>query len=294
MAAIRGSSAASLASAAARFDPVLDAAGERAGAFGAQLFAVVDALDGSGSLRRALTDPSRAGEDKAALVRALLVGKADDAVVDLVGGMVRDRWSADGDLADALERLAVVATLAGAGTDPASGVAAIEDELFRVDRLLVGQRELRRALADTRVPAERRAELVDELFGERVGPTTRTLLRRMTLAPRGRGVAATLSMLGAIAAERRHRLVAAVSAGAMLSREQLDRLGALLEGAYGRPVQLNVSIDPDLLGGVKVQVGSQVVDGTITARLEEARRRVAGTPARTVAAGRPRQETTHG
>ncbi|WP_345711686.1 F0F1 ATP synthase subunit delta, partial [Kineococcus glutinatus] len=41
-------------------------------------------------------------------------------------------------------------------------------------------------------------------------------------------------------------------------------------------VRLNVDVDPDVLGGLRVKVGDEVIDGTISSRLAEARRRLAG------------------
>jgi F-type H+-transporting ATPase subunit delta len=41
-------------------------------------------------------------------------------------------------------------------------------------------------------------------------------------------------------------------------------------------VRLNVDVDPAVLGGLRVEIGGELVDGTVSARLEEARRRLAG------------------
>src|SRR5690606_8331999 len=270
----RASSEASLRAAQERFDPVLSAAGAEAATIGEQLFAVVDALDGSGSLRRALTDPARPGEDKAALVGQLLEGKADGRLVALVSGLVRSRWSPEGDLADVVERLAVAAVLAAAAH--AGALPTVEDELFRLDRMLTDQRELRTALSDPRAGAEARGALVEQLLGGKVDPRTLLLVRRVLAVGRGRSASRALGFLGQVVAERRSRLVATVTTGSVLSTAQTDRLGALLERAYGRPVQLNVSVDPNVLGGLRIQVGAEVVDGTVLGRLDEARRRLAG------------------
>src|SRR5690606_39429957 len=65
---MRGTSQSSLDAVTATFEPVLRAAGAEAATLGEQLFTVVDALDASSSLRRALSDPARDGEAKAGLV----------------------------------------------------------------------------------------------------------------------------------------------------------------------------------------------------------------------------------
>ncbi len=77
------------------------------------------------------------------------------------------------------------------------------------------------------------------------------------------------------AAARRQQVVAQVVAAVPLTVDQRGRLEAALRRRYGR-VRLNVDVDPEVIGGVRVQIGSELVDGTVVARIEEARRRLAG------------------
>lgn len=271
---MRGTSLASLDRLQEGFEPVLRDAGAQALALGGQLFSVVDVLDGSGALRRSLSDPSRSGEDKAALVRRLLEGSADAPVVELLAQVVRARWTAESDLVDAVEGLALEAVLASA--DSRGALEQVEDELFRVTRALAGQREVRAALADVGAPAARRTALIEGLLAGRADEATLVLARRAAAAPRGRSFVVALGWFGEAAARRRDRLVASVIAGAPLSPAQAERLSALLERSYGRKVQLNVTVDPEVIGGLRVQVGADVVDSTVLARLADARRRLAG------------------
>ena len=67
-----------------------------------------------------------------------------------------------------------------------------------------------------------------------------------------------------------------MTAGAVLSAAQRERLGAILEQAYGSEVQLNVTVDATVLGGLRIQIGSDVIDSTVLSRLDDARRRLAG------------------
>jgi F-type H+-transporting ATPase subunit delta len=270
---MRGTSGASLTSAQERFEPVLRSAGTESVTLGEQLFVVTDALDGSAALRRSLADPSRLGEDKARVVAAVLSG-FDERVVDVVSGVVRSRWSADADLVDAVERLAIDAVLAGAQSRDA--LETVEDELFRLTRGLAGQREARQALSDGSSTPERRAAFVDTLLEGKVDAATLVLARRATTAVRGRRYVASLTWFGDIAAERRRRLVASVVSASVLTQAQEDRLAALLERSYGRAVQLNVTVDPTVVGGLRIQVGADVVDSTVLSRLADAGRRLAG------------------
>ena len=54
------------------------------------------------------------------------------------------------------------------------------------------------------------------------------------------------------------------------------RLEKALSAKYGKAVHTNVVVDPDLLGGIKVEIGDDVIDGTVSSRLDDARRRLAG------------------
>ncbi|MFE7505073.1 F0F1 ATP synthase subunit delta [Promicromonospora sp. NPDC057488] len=270
---MRGSSGASLTAAQERFEPVLRAAGADALTLGEQLLTLVSALDDSAALRRSLADPSREGEAKAGLVASLL-GGFDERVVDLVSGLARARWSSDADLTDAVERLGLDAVLASA--EARGALETVEDELFRLGRSLVGQREAKQVLSDASTAPERRVALVDALVGGKVDTVTQRLAQRATSSLRGRRFVQTISWYGEVAAERRNRLVAAVTSATVLTREQQDRLGALLERSYGKPVQLNVTVDPAVVGGLRIQVGADVVDSTVLSRLADAQRRLAG------------------
>ena len=102
------------------------------------------------------------------------------------------------------------------------------------------------------------------------------LARQAVLAPRGRRLAASLHLYIAEAAARREQSVAHATVAAALSASQHDRLVAALTTMFARPVQLNVDVDPEIIGGIRIQVGDEVLDGSILGRLDEARRRLAG------------------
>ena len=61
-----------------------------------------------------------------------------------------------------------------------------------------------------------------------------------------------------------------------LQERDRARLGAALQRLNGREVHLDVDVDPRVLGGAEVSVAGEIVDGTVTSRLDDARRRLAG------------------
>ncbi len=271
---MRATSTASFDAASQRWEPVVTAAADRGLELGRQIYSTSDLLVGTPPLARALTDPSRSGEDKAALAERVLRGTVDEEVLELVEGMARARWSDPEDLPHALEILAVDSVLASAQEQ--DRLESVEDELFRIGRLLTRERGLRNALGDVDLPADRRVALVESLFGGRVSPETELFLERATVATSTRSVLSALHAIGDRAGERRELLVAAVIAAAPLTESQVRRLGDILERAYGRRVQVNVGVDERLVGGLRITVGSEVLDATVLARLEEVRTRLAG------------------
>ncbi len=269
---MRGTSRASLAAVEGRWQPVAAAAGDAALVLADELFALVDAVDASGSLRRILADPSASPEAKTAVV-ARLLERADPRTVAVATDLVTARWSADRDLADAAQRVGVDTVLTAA--ESAGQLDTLGDELFEITRALAGQRELRRTLHDSTVPGEQRAALIDAVLGGRATAATRVLARRAAAAPRGRRFVAQLGDAMDLIAERRNRRVATVTVAAPLDDAQTRRLSGLLATALSRQVELNVVVDPGVVGGLRVQSGPDVIDATVLARLADARRRLA-------------------
>jgi F-type H+-transporting ATPase subunit delta len=273
-AGMQGASRESLAAARETLGTLIRAGDTDLTALSDELFSVTGVLDREHALRRALTDPARAGDDRAGLARAVLAGQMSDATVDLLVWTVRARWSSPRELADALELLAVEAQVAAA--ERAGRLDAVEDELFRTSRIVAGAPDLRAALADRSAPVQSRAALIEGLLADRVSDETRRLVRQAVVAPRGRTFDRTVELYGQVAADRRSRLVATVTATAPLTEEQRARLARVLQRMYGHEVHLNVELDPDLVGGIRVEIGDEVIDGSVVSKLDDARRRLVG------------------
>jgi F-type H+-transporting ATPase subunit delta len=273
---MRGTSRASLAEMRQRFGDVLGdpAQVERSTVLGDELFAVVHLLDREHGLRRALSDPSKPADEKAAVTASLLDGKVSSDAAELTASAVRLRWSSPRDLADALAQLAATAYVVGAEAD--GNLDDLEDELFRFGRVVAAEPELRAALSDAAASPERKRDLLAGLLRGKVTEQALRLITEAVCYPRGRNLEANLEEYARLAAERRQRLVAVVRTATQLSAAQRRRLATALAAAYGHEVHLNVVLDPGVVGGLAVQVGDEVVDGTVASRLETLRRRLAG------------------
>jgi len=145
----------------------------------------------------------------------------------------------------------------------------VEDELFRFARSLEGSDELRNALTDELVPAERRQAIVEDLLGSRASPTTVSLVSLVVGSGRGRDLPAIIGKLVDRAAAEKDRTVAEVRSAIPLTADQQRRLAAALANATGKQVEVKVVVDPSVLGGAVTTVGDAVIDGSVRTRLDQ-------------------------
>ena len=238
-----------------------------------ELFAVVGLLDTEHSLRRALADPGKPAGEKGAIASALLSGKVTRRTEALVVAAVEARWATPGDMVDAIEQLAIEAMVLAAEAD--GTLDDLEDGLFRFGRVIAGQPDLRAALADPSLPADRKQALLNALLDGKVTPMTLRLISQVVLHPRGRSLTTALDLAATIAARRREQLIAVVRSAVELSATERRRLAEALAASYGHQIHLNVVIDPSVMGGISVQIGDELIDGTVASRLADVRRKLA-------------------
>jgi len=269
---VQGSSAESLARLEEALGSVLDGGADGA-AVGESLFAAADVLRDQPSLRRAVTDPSTPPEAKSNLASGIFASHLDKAATEVVAQAAGLRWASSGDLAKVLERLAVVAIVKAA--DASGEGDRLEDDLFAFGRLVAENPGLRDALSDpARSSSDKRALVRSLLEGKVSGAALR--LAERSVSGVHLTVARAVDEYSRIAAQSRNRLVALVRVARPLTDAEQQRLAGALAGQYDRPVHLNVVVDPHVIGGVRVEIGDQVIDGTISSRLDDARRRLAG------------------
>ena len=268
---LQAASREAMAAADARLDVYADSAqGSDLQRLGDELFAITRLLVEQRSLRRLLADASSPEAARTGLLERLLGQQLAAPTVGVARELVAARWSRPGDLISAFESIARQALLAVAEKD--SSLDDVEDELFRFGRVVDREPELGNLLSDTTTPADGRVALLDRLVGSKAAPVTVALLRHSVRLPRSRHLDVVCEELAEQAAARRDRSVARVTTPVTLSPEQEQKLTDSLTRLYGRPISLQVELDPSLLGGLVVQVGGEVIDGSVASKLAAARR----------------------
>jgi len=231
--------------------------------------AAARAVASSRQLLAILVDPGVPADQRAALAQRAVGGRLGLQARNLLGVLVGGRWSDADDLVSAIEEVGFRAL---ASTQETEG---LESELFTVRRAIGSDGRLELALGSQVSPVEARLGLVDSLL-KNASPATRAIVRHVVELPRGRKPVEALDAAQAVVADARGRLVAVVHTARPLSAAQANAVAERLEAAYGRKIALDQVIEPDLVAGLRITIGNDVIDGTVRARLDDLRLRLAG------------------
>lgn len=278
----------------------LDAAGRdgESDAVASDLAAIALLLVSSEPLREALSDPTIPAVQREAVLEDLLGGKVAPAALAMVTFSVHVERPSD--TLKSVEQLVQLAEQdaarlrVGGPLEPDSPLGRsgtferlrgyaerqfeelaspeevddVEDELFGLARVAQGSPELRAAFSDPLLPLPNRLAVLNDLIAGKVKPPTLWLTSYVLRAGRVRDLTGALDYLVELAAAERGRRVAEVRAAVELSTAEQERLAVALRRIVRRPVELRVQIDASVIGGIEVQVGDTIIDGTVRHRLE--------------------------
>jgi F-type H+-transporting ATPase subunit delta len=247
-------------------------AGLSSSSVGAELFTVANLFEAEHALRRNLSDSGLSQEARQGLVSELLADKVSADTAKVVKAIVSARWSSDSDLVDAIESAGSLVLLADA--EKAGHQSRVEEEIFYFARLIDAEADLQMALSDPSSTPQGKVKLVSTLLSGRTHADTITLVSQYISHPRGRRIGKALDELSALAAARQNRLVATVTSAIALSDSHKSRITAALSRIYGQDVLIDTIIDDSVVGGVSVQIGDDVIDGTISTRIQQALRQL--------------------
>lgn len=233
---------------------------------GNELLQVSAKLEGSPALVEALTDPAVDAASKRALVSKVFA-QAGQRTHSVLAAAAAERWSNDAEFVAGVEELGVRAA--------ASAETGLADELLSIEKVISGNHELELTIGSKLGSAERKVQLVKSLFAGKVSGTALEIVSHVVAVPRGRRVARVLQDFAKIIADQGGAELATVTVAAPLDATQLERLERLLTAQVGRAVKLTAVIDPSLVGGVRIQIGDNVIDGSVKARLDDLRLQLA-------------------
>jgi ATP synthase F0 subunit b/ATP synthase F1 delta subunit len=266
---LRAASRASVAEVVNKFDAVAaDLDTDQLTGLANDLASAVKLLRREPVLARHAADPSSDSAVKVQLVERLLSGKVSDGALEVLKSAVSQRWSSTSDLIQGIQHIARLVLLVRAeGEDQ---IDDVEDQLFRFSRILDSEPQLITFLSDYSTPLDGRISLLNNVLSRRASRHTADLLRQTIELLHGERADEAVRELANLAVSRRGEVVAHVGAASELSDDQSARLNELLTRIYGRPVSLQLDVNPELLGGLSIAVGDEVIDGSLASKLASA------------------------
>ena len=145
----------------------------------------------------------------------------------------------------------------------------IEAELNIFNGLLEGSQDLQRLVRSPVFSAEEQRRAIAAIAGKaKISGITVNFLELIALNRRLFAVQDMIRAFHALAARHRGEVTAQVTSANKLSPEQIKALMASLKSVIGQDVKLNSHVDPALLGGLVVKVGSRMIDSSLKTKLD--------------------------
>lgn len=150
----------------------------------------------------------------------------------------------------------------------AGAVERVEAELGQIEAMLQESAELRRLVRSPVFSAEDQARALAAVLEK--AQITGLTANFIGLITRNRRLFALTDMIAAfrsLAAQHRGEITAEVTSATALSDAQTSALNTVLSAALGQNVKMRIDVDPALLGGLVVKVGSRMVDSSLRTKL---------------------------
>ena len=147
-------------------------------------------------------------------------------------------------------------------------VTAVETDLDTLGQALKGSDDLSALIRNPKVGRDAAARAVDAVAGVLgLAPLTRNFLGVLAANRRLAALPEIVRAFAAIAAAQRGEVTAEVTSAHPLTDDQLAQLATRLKAREGKEVKIKTSVDPEILGGLVVRIGSRQIDGSIRTRL---------------------------
>lgn len=234
---------------------------------GAELLAAAAQIAATPALLSALADASAPTEAKTGLVERLF-GGASIGTRGVLAAAAEQAWSSPSELVDGIEELGLRAE--------AIAMPNIDEELLAAATTIDSSHDLELSLGNKLGDPAAKVTLVERIFSGKLSAPAVGVVSHFVANPRGRRVSAALRSSARIAADQGGSELATVTVAAPLSSAQQDKLAVLLQQSAGRPVRVTTVVDPTLVGGVRIQIGDDVIDGSVRSRIDDLRLQLAG------------------
>ncbi len=130
--------------------------------------------------------------------------------------------------------------------------------------------ELRAFLGNPQIDPSGKADVLDQLSAD-ADPLVRNFVRLVAERGRAGELPEMSAELDALVARAQNRLAVELTTAYELSDDEADSIVATIEKASGRSIEASRAVDPSIIGGIVLQIGSHRADGSVRGRLERLR-----------------------
>jgi len=147
-------------------------------------------------------------------------------------------------------------------------VTAVESDLDKLGDALGSSDDFAGLIRNPQVSRDQAARAVDGVAGVLgLSALTKNFLGVLAANRRLFALPDVIRAFSAIAAAQRGEVTAEVTTAHPLSEDQLAQLSQKLKAREGKEVKVRARVDPEILGGLVVRIGSQQIDSSIRTRL---------------------------
>lgn len=149
---------------------------------------------------------------------------------------------------------------------------AVKADLDRFKTLLDGSPDLVRLVRSPVFGAEEQEKALGAILDKtKIGGIARNFLLMVTQKRRLFAVREIIGAFGVLVARHKGEVDAQVTVAAPLKNEHLEALKQAIAASAGKNVQLDVKVDPSIIGGLKVKLGSRMIDASLKTKLNSIR-----------------------
>ena len=148
-------------------------------------------------------------------------------------------------------------------------LSAVEADIASLKAALTESAELRRFLSSPIFDSEAKARVLNAIADQaELGAVTKKFLGVISANHRASALPSAIASFQALAAAYRGVVAAEVTSAVKLTAAQTKAIGAALANSLGKAPEITAHVDPAILGGLKVRVGSRLFDASLRSKLD--------------------------
>jgi F-type H+-transporting ATPase subunit delta len=141
-------------------------------------------------------------------------------------------------------------------------------ELGKIVQIIQETEGLAEYFAHPMIPSKEKKELANKLFAQAVSPLTLNFLLLVLDKKRQTYLDLIFKEFEEMADESRNIKKAELISAMAVSDEDVKTLSETLSRSTGKTIQLRLTIDPSMIGGVKIRMGDKIIDASVAKKLD--------------------------